>query len=139
MIRCPGHGPKIVRLHAPDYDNTLRPVRRSPCSLLLWTLQMILQKGLRGASLREIKEDIKVLLLIRYKGHGFKLPRLVYLNTCCNDREVFMEIYEELRAMGLEMEVEDETPADVVTQLHPPSTLVPLHSTHHTTQVHSAQ
>ena len=74
---------------------------------------MVLQKGLRGASLREIKEDIKVLLLIRYKGRGFKLPRLVYSDMCCNDREVFMEIYEELRAMGLEMEVEDETPADV--------------------------
>ena len=27
----------------------------------------------------------------------------------------------------------------MVTQLHPPSTLAPLHSTHHTTQVHSAQ
>ena len=100
---------------------------------------MVLQKGLRGASLREIKEDIKVLLLIRYKERGFKLPRLVYLDTCCNDREVFMEIYEELPAMGLEMEVEDETPADVVTQLHPSSTLAPLHSTHHTTEVHSTQ
>ena len=64
-------------------------------------------------------------------------PRI--LDTCCNDREVFMEIYEELPAMGLEMEVEDETPADVVTQLHPPSTLAPLHSTHHTTEVHSTQ
>ena len=27
----------------------------------------------------------------------------------------------------------------MVTQLHPPSTLAPLHSTHHTAQVHSAQ
>ena len=94
---------------------------------------------LRGVSLREIKEDIKVLLLIRYKRRGFKFPRLVYLDMRCNDREVFMEVYEELRAMGLEMEVEDETPADVVIQLHLLSTLAPLHSTHHTTQVHSAQ
>ena len=74
---------------------------------------MVLQKGLRRASLKETKEGIKVLLLIRYKGRDFKLPRLVYLNMCCNDREVFMDIYEELRAMGLEIEVENETPADV--------------------------
>ena len=74
---------------------------------------MVLQKGLRGASLREIKGDIKVFLLIRYKGRGFKLPRLVHLDMCCNDRKFFMEIYEELRVMGLEVEVEDETPTDV--------------------------
>ena len=74
---------------------------------------MVLQKGLRGVSLREIKEDINLLLLICYKGRGSKLPGLVYSDMCCNDREVFMEIYEELGAMGLEMEVEDETPADV--------------------------
>ena len=72
-----------------------------------------MQKDLREASLRELKEDIKVLLLIRYKGRSFKLPRLLYSDMCCNDRDVFMEIYEELGAMGLEMEVEDETPVDV--------------------------
>ena len=120
--------------------STERPRRKlNVAQGVLNTLQVVLQKGLRGASLREINEDIKVLLLIRYKGRGFKLrPRLVYSDMCCNDREIFMEIYEELRAMGLEMEVRDETPVHVVTQLHPPSTLTPLHPTHNTAQVHSA-
>ena len=68
-------------------------------------------KEFAGSLPGEIKEDIKVLLLIRYNERGFKLSCLVYSDMCCNDREMFNEIYKELRSMGLVMSVEDETPA----------------------------
>ena len=84
---------KIVRLHAPDYDNRCAPFAMLPAAL---DIAGGSEKGFAGSLPQREKKDIKVLLLIRYKGRGFKLPRLVYSDMCCNDREVFMEIYKEL-------------------------------------------
>lgn len=61
---------------------------------------MVLQKALLSASLREIKEDLKALFLVRFKGSGFKLPRILYTDMCCDDRELMIEIFGELRQGG---------------------------------------
>ena len=100
----------IVSSHALDNNNTLCPFAVLPAAL---DIEVGSAKKIAGSLPRQIKEDIKVLLLIRYKGLGFKLSCLVYSGMCCNDMEMFNEIYEELRSMGLEVSVEDETPAGV--------------------------
>lgn len=69
--------------------------------------QVVYQKALQSASLREIKEDLKVLFLIRYEGSGFKLPRVIYTDMCCEDRALLVEIFRELEADGLKVMVED--------------------------------
>lgn len=74
---------------------------------------MVLQKGMLGTFLREIKEDIILILLHRYMEHGFKLPRLIYSDMCCDDRAVLVEICNKLRDMGLDSDIVNETPGSV--------------------------
>lgn len=69
------------------------------------------QKALQSASLREIKRDVKALLVTPYKGGGFKPIRLLFTDECCIDRVLINEICEELIAEGHEFSVADHVPA----------------------------
>lgn len=69
-----------------------------------------MQKGLVGASLREIKEDLKLLLTARYRDSGFTLPRVMYTDMCCDDRQLLREILNELRDGGWEYRLADPEP-----------------------------
>ncbi|CAM9515444.1 unnamed protein product, partial [Sphacelaria rigidula] len=59
---------------------------------------------------REIKEDLKLLLRARYRDSGFKLPRVVYTDLCCDDRQLLREILNELRDKGWEYRLADPEP-----------------------------
>eukprot|EP00903_Cladosiphon_okamuranus_P019959 g18342.t1 len=72
--------------------------------------QVVFQKALQSASLREIKTDVKTLFATRYKGRGFKLPTVLYTDMCCEDRALMAEIFGELRNEGHEFAVDTDLP-----------------------------
>lgn len=55
-------------------------------SVGLARIQVVLQKALQSASLREVKRDVKALLVTRYKKSGFKPPELLSTDECCLDK-----------------------------------------------------
>lgn len=99
---------KFVRVRGNDTDT--RPIY-CVMTILNEFEQVVFQKGLTGVSLREIKEDLKRLFL-RYRDGGFKLPRIIYTDMCCDDRALIVEVLEELRDEGFDFFVQDATPVE---------------------------
>ena len=72
----------------------------SPCLtfvVVFSSLQVVFQKALRSASLRELKADVKQLFATRYTGRGFQLPTVLYTDMCCEDKALMVEIFREMR------------------------------------------
>ena len=74
-------------------------------------MQVVFQKALQSASLREIKVDLKVLFIARYKGRGFKLPQVVYKDMCCYDCALLADILNELQEGGHDLVVDGDLPS----------------------------
>jgi len=73
-------------------------------------VQVVLQKALQSASLREVKRDVKALFVTRYRGGGFKLPVLLSTDECCSDKALLNEIFQELDAEGHHFSVTNAAP-----------------------------
>ena len=58
---------------------------------------MVKSKHLTTSSLREIKEDLKMVLRCRYLDRGLELPTTLFTDDCCDDRSILTEALSELR------------------------------------------
>ncbi len=87
--------------------------------------QVVCQKALGSASLREVKPDLKALFVTRYKGGGFQLPELLSTDECCTDKALMNEILQELDAEGRHFSVTNTTPvASACPVLELPPTVI---------------
>jgi len=117
-------------------ENTTRPIYG------IFTMfnefeQVLWQQPMMTASLRELREELKLTILGRFIGHGFKLPIVYYTDECCDDRGMLQSIFDELREEGFPIRLDtrrvapsDETslpelcfpigmePACIVTDYH---------------------
>ncbi|CAB1110632.1 unnamed protein product [Ectocarpus sp. CCAP 1310/34] len=105
---------KLVRVRAPGAAADTKPFH---CVVTLFNefeqatqIVVVLQKALQSGSLRELKQDLKALFVTRYKGGGFKLPRLVSTDECCNDKALLNDIFEELASEGHQFSVTNSVP-----------------------------
>ncbi|CAN0051384.1 unnamed protein product [Ectocarpus sp. 12 AP-2014] len=51
---------------------------------------------MKTSSVHDLKSDLKNLFVNRYVGHGFKLPVILFSDECCEDREMFLEMFREI-------------------------------------------
>ena len=55
------------------------------------------------ASLAELKDDIKQMLVHRYIKRNYPFPQVFFTDDCCDDRALFQEIFEELEDAGIDL------------------------------------
>ncbi|KAJ3310268.1 hypothetical protein HDU76_003407, partial [Blyttiomyces sp. JEL0837] len=77
--------------------------------------QIVFQKALPTNSLEDIKLDLKLLFLTRYRQLGLKMPLIFYTDRCCDDK-VFIE------ALCDEIQSEDDLFTQAVARPLPQST-----------------
>lgn len=68
--------------------------------------QVLWQQPMATASLKELREELKLTILRRFIGHGFKLPAIFYTDDCCDDREILQSIFDELKEEGFSVQLD---------------------------------
>jgi hypothetical protein len=68
--------------------------------------QILWQRPMTTASLKELKEELKLMILGRYIGRGFKLPSIYYTDECCDDREILQSVFDELKEEGFPIQLD---------------------------------
>eukprot|EP00904_Undaria_pinnatifida_P000542 jgi/Undpi1/10489/HiC_scaffold_29.g12939.m1 len=100
---------KLVRVFDSGAAGGTKPVH---CMVTFFNVfeQVVFQKASRSASLRELKADVKLLFATRYTRRRFQLPTVLYTDMCCEDRELMVEIFREMRHEGNDFSVDDDMP-----------------------------
>ncbi|CAN0310195.1 unnamed protein product, partial [Laminaria digitata] len=50
------------------------------------------------ASVYDLKNDLKMMFVKRFIGHGFELPMILFTDECCEDRKLLLAMFREIRS-----------------------------------------
>ncbi|KAJ3081332.1 hypothetical protein HDU99_005967, partial [Rhizoclosmatium hyalinum] len=92
--------------------------------------QIVFQKALVTNDPVELKEQLKLLVLNRFRQKGFKMPLLLYTDRCCDDREFLRQLFNELKQTDSFFDVqlgEREDAAEALEYLQFPANKEPVH------------
>ncbi|CAM9371057.1 unnamed protein product, partial [Chrysoparadoxa australica] len=89
---------KIVRLRAadtgPSSDASLRRSQRTRLFTIMNEFgEVVWQCPMKTASLNELKDELKMLFVNRFRGHGFNAPAVFYTDKCCDDRHFLQQLF----------------------------------------------
>jgi len=63
------------------------------------------------ASLSELKDDIKLMLVHRFLKRNYPFPQVFFTDECCDDRILFQDIFQELEEAGIDIQCSIVTPS----------------------------
>ncbi|CAM9744377.1 unnamed protein product, partial [Hapterophycus canaliculatus] len=89
---------KVIRLTSAEQSKKTKPIQGIFMILNEYeqASDVVFQKGMRTASVHDLKSDLKNLFINRYRGHGFKLPVIFFSDECCEDRAMFEAMFREI-------------------------------------------
>ncbi|CAM9444226.1 unnamed protein product [Hapterophycus canaliculatus] len=61
-------------------------------------LLVVFSKAMTTASVHALKNDLKMVFVKRFLGHGFKLPVIFDSDECCEDRQLLRAMFKDIEA-----------------------------------------
>ncbi|CAM9700371.1 unnamed protein product, partial [Ectocarpus fasciculatus] len=86
---------KVIRLSTGADGTRARPVH-GIFTIMNEYDQVVFSKAMTTASVHDLKNDLKMMFVKRFLGHGFKLPVVFYSDECCEDRQLLYTMFKEI-------------------------------------------
>eukprot|EP00752_Nemacystus_decipiens_P018513 g16598.t1 len=88
---------KVVRLSTGADGTRARPVY-GIFTIMNEYDQVVFSKAMSTGSVHDLENDLKMMFVKRFLGHGFKLPVIFYSDECCEDRQMLLTIFKEIES-----------------------------------------